>query len=105
MAPRTSVGVQIQRRPMIVCSNDQRYPKENFNTRIDKRKSRTIPSFRIKLSRLRSQVEVCRKNKRGENSSGGTQVRDPPSKIYCYPLNLDTVETEAIAAPRNVRVQ
>lgn len=50
-------------------------------------------------------VEVCRKNKRGENSSGGTQVRDPPSKIYCYPLNLDTVETEAIAAPRNVRVQ
>lgn len=41
--------------PMIVCSNDQRYPKENFNTRIDKRKFRTIPSFRIKLSRLRSQ--------------------------------------------------
>lgn len=43
MAPRTSVGVQIQRRPMIVCPNNQRHPKENFNS-IDKRKSRTIPS-------------------------------------------------------------
>lgn len=61
--------------------------------------------LRFELNSLDFDHRVCRKNKRGENSSGGTQVRDPPSKIYCYPLNLDTVETEAIAAPRNVRVQ
>lgn len=30
-------------------------------------------------------------------------MRDPPSKIYCYPLNLDTVETEAVAGPRNIQ--